>query len=114
MNNSVSRPPHAELPEPLPQGFAIDCNVIERALLQGPMGWIYKAVDTRLNVTIGLYVLSERLSEPHGRLAFSAWFRHAFYAERGQFYDLGEWQGLSFVTMHYTDDVDAMLKAVAH
>ncbi len=94
---------HAEMPERFPAGFRFDRYRIESEVVEGPMGRLYKAHDTNLNETIGLYVLSPGLRHPGGVQEFRIWFRHAFYKWRGRFYDYGECVGVPFVAMEHPE-----------
>jgi hypothetical protein len=88
-------------PDPLPPGFRLDRYVIEGELTPAGMGRIYKAIDTTVNETVAINVLSPTLRDPEGLARFRMAFRRAFYNKRGQVHDYGEWHGIPFATVAY-------------
>ena len=98
-----------QAPEPLPPGYELHQFIIERELQPGGMGRFYKARMTPSGDTCAINVLASHLRSTEGARRFRELFRRTFYSRRGQAFSYGEWLGIPYVVVAYSEETDSGL-----
>ena len=102
--------PDSELPDPLPSGYRFGRFVVERELSPGRTCRVYRALDTSLNRPVAVNVLSPAFRDDTGRHALFLCAEAAALKKGRRVYDVGEQDGILYVSVEYQEGEDAAIE----